>query len=253
MLSNAQFKLCRRVMSSRAFYAIVKNALESKEALSVVRIGDGEKFLFDLVKDDMYSRDIVVRPGHEKWLDNLGVTGITQRELYRRLWFASTECDYFAPSVSGLYLDGFNLYDTFPSRDIYVDNFFVNDWVEEMKAVIFRQAGHVLLIHNNANTADSMQLRAQANLQCKVTYLPLSHWSQAESVIAQAGEINAPLVLFSGGPAAKYIGPIISRGGHIPKVVLDLGNAADHWTFSTLPANREVAEAFHAEWAKKNL
>jgi hypothetical protein len=250
MLTSKRFETAQHIMSHRAFFEIVLDALQTKKPLSVVRMGDGERLLMDMTNDNTTSTELI-RPGYEDWMRTLGLEGITKKEIYGRLWLASRQADYFAPSVTGLYNDGFNLFDIFPKRKNYVDNFFVNDWEEDMKARLFKEAGHVLLIHANAHTADSMQLRAQANLGVKVEYIPLSNWRQAESVIDRAADNDAPLVLFSGGPACKYIGYGISRGGNKPKVVLDLGNAADHWTFSHLPADRAAANAFHAEWVKR--
>jgi glycosyltransferase GT-like protein len=249
MLTSKRFDTAHHIISPRAFFQIVLDALQTKKPLSVVRMGDGERLLMDLTKNDVTSQ-LLTRPGCEEWMKALGLEGITKKEIRRRLLSAERNADYFAPSVTGLYNDGFNLYDIFPKRKSYVDNFFVNDWEEEMKIKLFKEAGHVLLIHANPHTADSMQLRVQANLGVKVEYIHLSNWSQSESVIDRAAANDAPLVLFSGGPACKYIGYIISRGGYKPKVVLDLGNAADHWTFSNLPIDRPAAEAFHAQWVK---
>jgi hypothetical protein len=249
MLTPKRFDTAQHVMSHRAFFQIVLDTLQNKRPLSVVRMGDGERLLMDMTAKDASSK-ILTRPGYEEWLKTLGLEGITMKEMRRRLMNAERMADYFAPSVTGLYSEGFNLYDVFPKRKMYVDNFFVNDWEDTMKERLFKEAGHVLLIHANPHTADSMQLRAQANLGVKVEYIPLSNWSQAESVIDKAADNEAPLVLFSGGPACKYIGYIISRGGNKPKVVLDIGNAADHWTFSYLPVDRPKAEAFHHEWVK---
>lgn len=250
MLSSRQLELCSKTMSPRAFYQVVLNAMDDKKPLSVVRMGDGERLLMDMTQGDA-SDEILVRPGYEKWMKMLGLVGISKYEMHRRLVYAERTADYFAPSVTGLYNEGFNLYDSFRNRKVYVDNFFVNDWETSMKETLFRKAGHVLCIHANPHTADSMQLRVQANLNVKVSYIPLSNWDQSERVIEAASKNDAPLVLFSGGPACKYIGYVISRGGNLPKVVLDLGNAMDHWTFSHLPVDRDKANAFHKEWAAR--
>jgi hypothetical protein len=236
-----------RVMSSRAFFPIVKAAVVNRRPLSCVRFGDGEKWLFD---NAPRGPEILTRVGYEDWLEPLGITGIPGEVLQERLQVAAIECDFFAPSVTGLYREDYNLYDIFPERPVYIDNFFVNDWTDIMKEELIRAAGHVLVIHHNTTTADSMQLRVQANLDTKVSFIKLSNWTQTDYVIRKAANINAPLVLFSGGPAGKYIGHRISRGGHIPKVALDIGNGMDHWTMDHLPADRAKANAFHIKWKK---
>lgn len=240
-----RYDLPYRIMSSRAFYPIVKASVINRKFLSCVRMGDGERYLFDHAPR---GPEILTRVGYEDWIEGLGLTGIPGELLQERLQVAAIECDFFAPSVTGLYREDYNLYDTFPERSVYIDNFFVNDWDQKMKEELICAAGHVLIIHHNATTADSMQLRVQANLNTKVSFLKLSNWTRTDYIIRKAANIDAPLVLFSGGPAGKYIGHRISRGGRIPKVALDIGSTMDHWTMDHLPADRAKANAFHARW-----
>ena len=248
MIQKDKLEICHKTISSRAFYQIVIDAIDNKKSLSTVRAADGEKMLMDQYIN--LGDGIANPPGSEsdKWLDTYGIRGITRKELYDRILLAGSTCDYFAPSVSGLSNDLYNLYNYFPSRDHYVDNFFCNDWTTDMKSELFKKSGHVLLIHGNPHTADSMQIRVQANLKVKVSYLKLTNWSESINVIERASKIDAPLVIFSGGPSNKYISNEISKGGNIPKVVLDIGAAAQHWTFENLPADRKEAEKFHKEW-----
>jgi hypothetical protein len=251
MLSLSQRDLCKRTISPSTFYLLVQDALASKKPLSVVRMGDGERSLLKQCQEG-YPEDVILpSPENHQWLKNLCVIGITKGELSRRILKAAKECTYFAPSISGIENPEFFTHDISPYRSYYPDNFFVNQWTEEMKADLFKQAGHVLLIHRSPNTADSMQLRVQANLGVKVSFIGLSDWSQTSDVIKKASEIDTPLVIFSAGPAGKYIGPEIAKYGRIPKVVLDLGHTTDSWTFEHLPADREKAEQFHAEWESR--
>jgi len=244
-LSDTQLDRCYDTISAHTFYMIVGDALCTGEPLSVVRMGDGECAILKLPDTD----ELITIPGFgEDWIEPLGLTGITNREARRRVILAAESCSHFAPSVTGIYRPDYDLYQFFPARQRYVDNFFVNIWDEKMKIELFQKAGHVLFIHRNAHTADSLQLRAQGNIGVKVTYLQLKDWKQADEVVEKAARIDAPLVLFSAGPAGKYIGPEISEGGNIPKVVLDIGNTADYWTLNSLPANREAAEEFYRQW-----
>jgi hypothetical protein len=252
MLTKEQVDLCKSTISPKAFYLLVSDALAKKQALSVVRMGDGEHRLWEQSAHGGNSAT-VLSPDGPGWLANMGMEGMTNGELRKRMEASARECTYFAPSISGITDPGYWCYDIGPSRKQYVDGFFVNDWTEEMKADLFKQAGHVLLIHKNAHLADSMQLRVQANLGVKVSWVPLTDWREAEGVMRKAGLIGAPLVLFSGGPACKFIGPRIAANSRLePKVVLDLGNTANSWTFEKLPADRLKAEAFHAQWAAAN-
>jgi len=239
-----------KTISPKAFFPIVLDAVKNRQELSVVRACDGEKMILD--------QCIANGPGlleplpglDESWLVRYGVQGIDRVEMYRRLTMAGNNCNYFAPSVSGLTMRSYCIYDYFNPRPYYIDNFFVNDWTWEMKQALFQAAGHVLFINYNPHTADSMQLRVQANLSVKVSFIRLSNWKESQGVIEKALKSTAPLVLFSGGPASKYIGPLIAKSS---KVVLDLGAAAQHWTFEHLEANRDKAEAFHKEWSKDNV
>lgn len=248
-LNTHQVQLYRDTMSANSFYMLVGDALKAKKRLSVVRMGDGEQALLKECFND--SDDIYFSSLPNDLMQTLGCYGITKTELYNRLIEAGNKCTYFAPSISGVHSPKFNLYGYFKQRTRYVDNFFVNAWDEEMKINLFKEAKHVLFIHRNASTADAMQIRAQGGLGVKVSFIKLDNWKETGDVIEKANKNNAPLVLFSGGPAGKYIAPIISSKGNIPKVVLDLGNAADHWTFSSLKhITVEQAQTFAANYKK---
>jgi glycosyltransferase GT-like protein len=234
-LSEDQIALCRDTISSYAFYMLVGDALDAHKALSVVRMGDGEHLLMKQCQSaDPNAIALPPKDLDDQWMERLGCKGITNGELVTRLRLAAELCSHFAPSITGIQRENFNLYNFFRTRDRYVDNFFVNQWTEEMKIALFKKAQHVLFIHRNVATADAMQIRAKGGLGVKVTYLKLSNWNESEGVIEKATKIDAPLVLFSAGPASKYIGPMISMGEHIPKVTIDIGNAADYWTLSSL-------------------
>jgi hypothetical protein len=234
VLTPQQIGLCHNTISSNTFYMLTGHALKSGVPLSVVRMGDGEKQLLDLCGNGAGQELVPPPPGHgEEWLVRMGCVEISKAELRKRLTSAAVDATYFAPSVSGITLEAFHMYNRFPARDRYVDNFFCNAWDEEMKIDLFKAAGHVLFIHRNAAPADAMQMRAKS-IGVKVTYLKLERWQDAESVITQARMDDAKLVLFSAGPASKYIGPRIATGGFHPKVTLDIGNAADFWLLNSL-------------------
>jgi len=161
--------------------------------------------------------------------------GITKGELITRLENAAADCTYFAASISGIWRDDYQTH-MLSYRQRYVDNFFVNEWTEEMQIALFKEARHVLLIHRNPETADAMQIRAKVGLGVKLTYLKMESWTETEAIIAAASKIDAPLALVSAGPAGKYIIPKIAACGTAhSKVVLDLGHSVDHWTLPSLP------------------
>ena len=223
-LTESQIQRCLNTISSNTFYMLVGDALSSGKNLSAIRMADGERMLMDICNSDDSE---YIQPSHEfneEWLKQFGVSNIPRTVLKDRLVKAATEADYFSPSLSGIVMPLYNV-DDFRVQDKYVDNFFPNAWDEEMKIDLFKKAGHVLVIHANTGLADAIQIRARFSLGVKVTYLKLTNWSEAEGVIEKAKNIDAPLTLFSAGPASKYIGNEIAHGGNIPKVALDIGQA----------------------------
>lgn len=232
-LTHEKMEIARKIGSAYAFYYEVADALVNRKPLSVVRMGDGEHTLITEVLNN-YDLDVPLTSYDEAWHKRMGTHGLTRRELYRRLMEAGNQCTHFAPSVSGLVLNCFDLFGYFYERDHYVDNFFVNIWSDEHKIALYKEAGSILFIHRNRATADAIQKRCKQYLGVRLRYLELSNWDQSDSIIEQARADDAPLVLFAGGPASKYISPRIAAQN---KVVLDLGNSTDQWTLLNLTKN----------------
>ena len=228
-LTSTQRHFCESTISANTFYMLVGSALIKKQSLSVVRMGDGEVALYQSVRRGGDEPTPPPESRTQQWMKNLGLLNIPKKILKERIVRAANECTYFAPSISGIWRTDYDNYQL-SFRDRYVDNFFVNAWTNEMIAALYRQAGHVLLIHGTVETADAMQINCQQLLGVKVSFLRLTSWECAEEVLAEAHKIDAPLVLFSAGPGGKYIGPAISNGHK--KVALDLGNSADLWTLN---------------------
>lgn len=236
-LSQRKLDICQNTISSNAFYLIVGHCLSSSLPLSVVRMADGEHHLLTEIQSNDTNTDWLNAPitGYDgAWMVNMGCLGISRRELLGHLRFAADNCDYFAPSLSGIHKPEYEMHSFFRPRPRYVDNFFVNAWTDEMKINLYKLAKHVLFVHRNPVSARAFGLRLKHVLGVELSYLQLSRWQEAEGVIEQAAEIDAPLVLFSAGPASKHIGPRIARGGRIGKVALDLGNASDSWLLEKL-------------------
>lgn len=233
-LSPKKRYIANSILSAYAFYYMVGDALVSNKPLSVVRMGDGERTLLEECLSGGMRPDTPVTSYDPAWHTRLGIAGIDQVELYKRILEAGNTCSHFAPSVSGLVQRSYDLFDYFEHRDQYVDNFFVNIWDNQYKADLFKTAGEVLFIHRNRGTADAMQINAKRHFGVKVRYLELSNWDQADSVVEAACSDKARLVLFAGGPASKCISPRIAASN---KVVLDIGNSTDYWTFANYQPN----------------
>jgi hypothetical protein len=227
-LDDTAIHRCLNTISANTFYLMVGSAILKGEELSVVRMADGELALY------RYCHEVPLPASMGgAWMERYGLTGISKDELFKRLLKAAMTCTYFAPSVSGIHRRDYDVYDLFPPRDRYVDNFFSYAWTEDYKIQLFKTAKRVLFIHANPNTARAMTTRAQ-KIGVEVTWLQMSRWEEAEEVAAKGKEIDAPLVLHSSGPASKWIGAEIAHGGNIRKVALDVGSAADRWTLLSL-------------------
>jgi hypothetical protein len=233
-LTQHQKDLANKYLSAYSFYYMVGDALLTGSPLSVVRMGDGEREILEEVKwkcDVGYGQNLVSVRDTE-WRTRLGFDGITCDEAYSRILEAGNTCSHFAPSVSGLSIPEFDLFQYFVPRDQYLDNFFVNIWNTQYKVELYKAAQDILFIHRSRGAADALQIRCKNKLGVKVSYLELSKWEQTEGVIQQAVEnTDAKLVLFAGGPASKYLSPRIAASG---KVVLDIGNTTDYWLLHDL-------------------
>lgn len=226
-----QIRLAEKTISANAFFLIAQDRLMRRQSLSVVRMADGELSLwkesYEYCHSDDPKLDPIVQTHTEKWRKNLGVEGITCREMWRRLHSAAISCDYFAPSISGLVNSDFDLYGCFPPREKYVDIFFINAWTEEMFTHLYKEAKHVLIIHRNPDTVKAFTWRAKEYLGVKVSWIKQEKWEDVTETIEQAAECDAPLVMASLGPAGKFAIPKIAVGGKWPKVCLDVGNSVD--------------------------
>lgn len=222
-LSPHQRSVCLNTIGPNTFFMLVADALVSKTTLSVVRMGDGERQLFLHCQNSTETVKPPNSPLDEKWLRQFGCFDIPCAELARRLKSAAEDCTYFAPQIMGIQRPEFRVAEIFAARERYVDNWFVRTWSRKLQDQLLRQAGHVLFIHGNSDLRNRFISRMDGlggNGDC----LEMTTWEQGDGVISQAAENKAPLVLFSGGPANKYIAPAIAMAG---KVVLDLGQAAE--------------------------
>ncbi len=218
-LTPQQRFACLNTVSANTFFMLVADALVSGKALSVVRMGDGEKRLYEYCKDhsDGFVTD---EPFGEEWLRYMGCYEIPAKELALRLEIAAMECTYFAPQIMGIQRPEFWLGGILTTRTSYIDNWFVRQWSRDLQDKLLRKS-RVLFLHASGEVREKVAARSNT-VEC----WEMSVWQQADEIIERAKNNAAKLVLFSGGPANKYIGPKIATSGYFPKVVLDLGQAA---------------------------
>jgi hypothetical protein len=234
-LTSAEISIAESTISSRAFYYLTHDALTRGQGLSVVRMGDGERQLAYSCMAHLLEPEKIVSDFDEEWRVRLGVEGITYGLLWRRMKSAANLSKYFAPNINGLVMpEQFGLYHLFEPRKQYVDNFFCNDWTPEQLIALYKEARHVLFIHANRGLADAFQIRLKNKLGVKLSYLQLAHWRDAENVANMAKAFDAPLVIFSAGPASKWIAVELEQQR---KVALDVGNSAEIFALPSLQDN----------------
>jgi hypothetical protein len=224
-LSDDKYALAARTVSPLAFYYVVAHHLTMRKPLSVVRMGDGEAILLQEQNDHEWPDDKVIDLFGAQWLKRMGMVGLTYGELRRRLQRSFRDCDWFAPSVTGLVISAYDVAQYFDvsTKAHIVDNFFVNRWTPEQIEHLLDLADGILLIHASAALADAMQKK---HTRFKMQYLKLDSWVETETVIYLAKEYPHQLVLYSGGCGGKHIGPVLAKTG---KVCIDVGNSMERF------------------------
>lgn len=225
-LNTDQVRVCQNTISPNTFYMLVANALTRGHGLSVVRMGDGEKYLFEhALKGKPLDMLTPPYPINDKWLEVHGCVGISNWGVVQRLKDAAETSTYFAPNIMGIQSGVFGVASLFARRERYVDNWFCRMWSRKHQDQLLVAAKHVLFIHP-LQSVRSVFAKRVAGLGVNVDCLDFHTWQQDTEVIEQARSNKAPLVLFAGGPCGKHLGPSIATGGCREKVVLDLGHAA---------------------------
>jgi hypothetical protein len=190
-------------------------------------MGDGEKRLFEHCAS--HGGEVVPpnSPFDRAWLRQMGCLGIPCGELYVRLKRAAEECTYFAPQLMGAQRPEFDVAATFRPRDRYVDNWFVREWETKLQDALLRAAKKVCFIHGDEAVIGKFRKRFIGSAPNGLLAVhQLCCWKESDEVVERVKNDDAPLVLYAGGPAGKFIGPAIASGGGRPKVVIDLGQAA---------------------------
>ncbi len=170
------------------------------------------------------------------WNKKLGTDGADIGYLKKLIKQAGNSCTYFAPSISGINRHEFSLYSFFKKRKIYFDNFYVNDWTHDMIKMLLGASRGVYIIHRDykkiiQNFRKNYSLTNKNNIDFDGTVK--ENWNDNNEVIARAIQSGKQLVLFSGGPGGKIIGPKIAQAKK-GQVVLDVGNTLMPWSLKRL-------------------
>lgn len=165
------------------------------------------------------------------WNERLGIVGIPTDILQKKIIEAGNNCTYFAPSISGISLSNYYLYNFFKSRPFYFDNFYVNDWTHKMIKMLLEASDGVFIIHKDykkiiSNFRKTYELTNKSG--DRFDGFPKKNWNDNEQAIDAAVKSGMQLILYSGGPGGKIIGPKIAKAKN--KIVLDIGNTMETWS-----------------------
>lgn len=227
-LSGTEKAFCLKTISSKAMFAIVGDAIVNRKSMSIVRMGDGERGILEADKTKPFTRFNYIRPD---WNKKLGIEGASTSSLQKSIIKAGNSCTYFAPSVSGISLREYYLYDYFKPRPLYLDNFYVNDWTPKMIEMLFRASEGVFIIHKDyqkiiKNFKKNYNFDRKSGV--KFAGFAKRNWSDNEQAIEAAITSGMQLILYSAGPGGKIIGPAIAKTKN--KIVLDVGNTLLPWS-----------------------
>lgn len=225
-LTDSEKEICLNTVSSRAIFAMVGDAIMRKQSLSVVRMGDGEKRILEADPAQPFTE---FNSTHDEWNTRLGIAEMPVGDLQKNIIEAGNTCTHFAPSISGISMPKYFLYDFFQPRDRYFDNFFVNDWTKDMIRMLFEASGGVFIIHREYQKI-IQNFQANYSFTKEVTFdgCTKDNWTDNQAAIEAASESSAQLILFSAGPGGKIIGPRIAQAEN--KIVIDVGNTLLPWS-----------------------
>ena len=225
-LSRSEKEICFKTISPKAIFAIVGDALKKHLSISIIRMGDGESKILSSTKSAKIFTEF--DNTHKDWNKRLGIKGMPIDLLRKNILKAGNECTYFAPSLSGISLPDYFLYNFFKPRSIYFDNFFVNEWNTKMIKTLLEAAEGVFIIHRDyEKIITNLKKNYKLNKQVFKGFKKNS-WQDNQEAIETAVNSGMQLILFSGGPGAKIIGPEIAKGNN--KIVLDIGNTLIPWS-----------------------
>ncbi|MDP3883274.1 MAG: hypothetical protein Q8Q48_04440 [Candidatus Staskawiczbacteria bacterium] len=227
-LTASEKKHCFKTISAKAAFAIIGDAIKSHKGMSVVRAGDGEAQILKADKNKPFRGSNNRHKGRTK---RLGIKGADTGLLQKNVLEAGNTCTYFAPSVSGLSIPRYHVYDFFKPRPHYFDNFFVNEWTGEMIKLLLEESGGAFIIHRDykkiiKNFKKNYNFDPKYNV--KFDGFKKDSWKDNKNAIESAIKSGMQLILFSAGPAGKIIGPKIAKNGK--RVVLDIGNTLVFWS-----------------------
>lgn len=225
-LTEEEKAFCLKTVSAKAFYALVTNAIARKESLSVVRVADGEHAILVANPKNPFTTFDALEGG--AWNTHYGIQDMPVSDLQESIRKAGNTCTYFAPSLSGISLPQYLMYNFFEERPYYIDNFYPNEWTKTMVQQLLTSAGGAFIIHSKFELIIENFKKNYKMDGLKFEGVTKKSWRDNKDAITAACTSHLSLVLFSGGPAGKIMGPEIAKNPH--KIVLDIGNTLIPWS-----------------------
>lgn len=214
--------------SCDALFLFVCDALSRKQALSTVRLGDGERALIEYVRTGEKSRYLM----DPVWLKEYGLLGADLTKVGTSLLNAAKEVDHLCPNIAGLTLPKYEILSVLPPRERYYEGLYAHTWLymgridELMKC----PAGIGIVCRSSKEVADRLFMKYGKNLMNAET-AEYDSWKDYPAALEAIGKMRTNLVLVSAGPSGKYL--CVEAARKWGKVVLDTGSALiRHWSVS---------------------
>ena len=218
-LSDKELDIVKKTISHQSTYWLIQDALFKHEGASFLRFADGE---YQIIKDaQQYSGKF--RAFGDEWNGIYGLLDLDIQLLKNQLVDAGNNCRYLAPSISGIWNGSYSGWNYFNSRTFYIENFFPYGLTNEQINIILTRADGIAYVIRDGQYANTAR---EHNRNAKIVHIPLSSYKDIPRVKEDLITSNCQLVLLSGGPIGKVLGPIIEKMG---KVCLDIGSAMHRW------------------------
>ena len=234
VLTTTQEQQCIRTISSLALAKLVADKVKKKLPLSVIRMSDGEKAYIEYAQSGKRSSFM----DDAQWLTRYGTLGKNPKAIGESLLLAGEYADYLSCPMLGFENENFDVFQYFPERKAYVDQFFPQIWAAMEMVGMVITSGKCLVLHRDHENVVN-QLRGKYGGE--IEGMSLNSWADHESLLAEVNKHDAQLVLVAGGAAGKEF--CVTLATESGKMVLDIGEALTSvWTQDYTPIMKVHSE-----------
>lgn len=216
-LRDDEIAFCRKILSSDALAALLIDRIRKRVPTSLIRMSDGERAFIECALSGR-KEPFMADP---KWLTRYGLKGADQVSVGRDLLWAGNHADFLACTISGLFLDNFNVHQHFPDRPHFIDQFWPQFFKTTDRVGPFLSQAPCLVLHREHESIVPA-LKEKYGLS-DVSGMTLNSWHDHARLMDRVLDHHARLVLVSGGASGKAF--IVRLASHTGKVVVDVGEA----------------------------